>query len=71
MKGFAKCTTSELKDGMFHIDCKLGLWSVSADTLDEAYREAQHYFNQYKQDGEYSSIIGGESVVEKLSKGKL
>jgi hypothetical protein len=31
-------------------------------------RDALHYFEQYKLDGEYSSIIGGESVIEKLMK---
>lgn len=36
------------------ISCRKGLWSVTAPTELEAYREALHYFRQYYGDGEYS-----------------
>ena len=63
-----KCTESTtLEDGRTKVICKLGLWSVDAADKETAYREAMHYFQQYKADGEYSSILGGESVAEKLS----
>lgn len=48
------------------IECKLGLWTVDAPTTREAVIEAKSYFQQYLADGEYSEIIGGKSVVDKL-----
>ena len=38
------------------IDCRLGLWGVSAPTMEQALREAQHYYIQYQRDGEYGGI---------------
>ena len=61
------CTTKKKhKNGRTSIDCKLGLWGVDAPSAKVAMREAVYYFEQYKQDGEYSSILGGKSVIEKL-----
>ena len=65
---FQKCTVViKHRCGRTAINCKLGLWGVDAPTLQQAVDEAKCYFSQYKLDGEYSSIIGGESVVEKLT----
>ena len=63
-----KCTKTTRGVDYVSIDCKLGLWGVSAPTKDIAMHQAMHYFLQYRDDGEYSSIIGGESVIEKLTK---
>ena len=38
------------------VNCRLGLWSVSAPTMEQAIREAQHYYLQYQRDGEYGAI---------------
>ena len=67
MNDFDKCTVKkERKNGKTTIDCKLGLWGVEAPSAKMAMREAVYYFEQYKEDGEYSSILGGESVFDKL-----
>ena len=58
--------TKKRKDGLVTIECKLGLWSVDAYHEINAVYGALHYFRQYKSDGEYSSIIGGESVIDNL-----
>jgi len=66
-KQFNKCITKRTrKNGNTSINCKLGLWGVSASNEFEATVEALRYWHQYKEDGEYSEIIGGKSVVEKL-----
>lgn len=70
MSKFNRCTThKETKDG-YSIECKLGLWGVHAPTKAQSEEEAKHYFSQYLLDGEYSSIVGGETVLEKLMKRK-
>jgi len=67
MSEFNRCVNrKKTKSGYYEIECKLGLWSVMAPTKKEAEHEAKYYFSQYKLDGEYSSIIGGKSVTEKL-----
>ena len=53
-------------DRITTIQCKLGLWKVTGIYGMPLINEAMHYFEQYKEDGEYSSIIGGKSIVEKL-----
>lgn len=40
---------------MYEINCRKGLWGVSAANKDDAEREARHYFAQYFQDGEYNT----------------
>ncbi len=62
-----KCTTITVDCDYVSIDCKLGLWGVSAPTRDIATHQAMHYFLQYRDDGEYSSIIGGKSVMDVLA----
>lgn len=38
------------------INCRIGLWSVYAQTMQQALQEAQHYYLQYQRDGEYGEI---------------
>jgi hypothetical protein len=66
---FNKCITKRTrKNGNTSINCKLGLWGVSASNEFEAIVEALRYWHQYKEDGEYSEIIGGKSVIDRLTK---
>jgi len=51
---FDRNTEVTNKDGRWQIDCKKGFWGVDAPTLEEASREAHHYFRQYYFDGEYT-----------------
>ena len=66
MNDFEKCIKRKAKSYSYSIKCKLGLWSVDASTKAECEDEALHYWQQYKSDGEYSSIIGGKTVIEVL-----
>ena len=66
LEDFTRCVDESIKDGRTSIRCKLGLWSVDAVDSDSVYLEAFHYWRQYADDGEYSSIIGGQSVVDKI-----
>ena len=65
---FLKCVYDERERDSYEIHCKLSLWSVSGSSDDKGkvIDEAYHYWQQYKADGEYSSIIGGKTVVETL-----
>ena len=64
---FRKCVDIIYKGSIVEINCKLGLWEVSGQWDDaDIHREALHYWRQYKDDGEYSNILGGESVIDKL-----
>jgi hypothetical protein len=38
----------------YSVQCKKGLWSVDAPSLEKAEHEARHYFIQYFSDGEYA-----------------
>lgn len=69
LNDFCKCVDETVEDGRVSIKCKLGLWSVEAKDSDSVYLEAFHYWRQYADDGEYSEIIGGQSVVEKMCEG--
>jgi hypothetical protein len=67
MSHFNRCVTIQRhRDGLTHINCKLGLWGVTGPSFEQAMDEATYYFSQYKLDGEYSSIIGGKSAAEIL-----
>ena len=69
---FTRCIDESVDDdGRVSLSCKFGLWEVSSLDSDSVYLEAFHYWMQYKDDGEYSSIIGGESVIDKLAKRKV
>ena len=63
---YNRCVTKSFVDGLYTIECKLGLWGVSGSDKKQVSNEAIYYFSQYKDDGEYSSIIGGQSVKDKL-----
>jgi len=66
-KDFQKCVDIIHKGSVVEINCKLGLWGVRGQWDDaDINREALHYWRQYKEDGEYSNILGGESVIDKL-----
>ena len=62
----ALCVNEVKRGAKVEVACKLGLWSVIGDKS-QVYEESLHYFKQYMDDGEYSSIIGGQSVIEKLT----
>lgn len=66
MSEFNRCVNRQKLSNSYEIECKLGLWYVSAPTKKQAEQEAKYYFSQYKLDGEYSSILGGKNVVETL-----
>ena len=66
MDDFVKCVTIKKTEAGYIIQCKLGLWSVLAPTRNSAETEALRYFEQYSSSGEYSSIIGGPTVMEVL-----
>ena len=66
MTDFEKCVKRKVLSYTYKIDCILGLWGVEGDSKTLVESEAFHYWQQYASDGEYSSIIGGESVVDKL-----
>ena len=66
---FSKCVDESIEDGRTSLKCKLGLWSVDAVDSDRVYLEAFHYWKQYAEDGEYSSIIGGPTVMDKMMAG--
>ena len=55
MELFAANTITKREDGRVMIDCRLGLWGVSALTLVGAMDEARRYFVQYWADGEYDT----------------
>jgi hypothetical protein len=63
---FFKCVDESIEDGRTSLKCKLGLWSVEAKDSDSVYLEAFHYWQQYAGDGEYSSLIGGPTVIDKM-----
>ena len=63
---FKKCTHTIFDGDVWDISCKLGLWGAQCENKAAAQDEAIYYFNQYKEDGEYRSIIGGKSAIELL-----
>jgi hypothetical protein len=70
IKGFSKCTRFSSDGDVLTVSCKLGLWSASGEDYCLVVDEALHYFKQYRDDGEYYNIIGGESPINKLTKGR-
>ena len=63
---FNKCVYIDTNKHKIKIECRLGLWGVEGRIHEQVRKEAFNYWQQYKDDGEYSSIIGGESVMDKL-----
>jgi len=67
MSDFERCVTLSRDEMANYVyTCKKGLWSVSAFSDPKARREAEHYFRQYKSDGEYHDIIGGDDQLTAL-----
>lgn len=66
---FLKCINIKVNvdDGRCVIECKLGLWSVKGSEH-IVLQEAMSYWWQYYDDGEYSSILGGDNVIDKFLK---
>ena len=62
---FNRCVEQKLmKDGTLEIHCKRGNWCVIGIDHDRVKTEALHYWYQYKQDGEYDSLLSNaESEV--------
>ena len=52
-----KCTIYMRRGDRCEIKCKLGLWSVEGPYGLELINEANHYFRQYKEDGEYDALL--------------
>ena len=69
-KDFQKCVDIIFDGEYYDISCKLGLWGVSGMVQEDVYGDALFYWMQYKDDGEYSNILGGESVIDKLVNNK-
>ena len=69
MTELERCATYSKKGNVCTIKCKLGLWEVSGSYGMKLINEAEHYFQQYKSDGEYYKILGGKSPVELLTLG--
>lgn len=44
------------KFGTWHFDCPIGLWGVASNSKNQASSEAQAYFWQYLEDGEYNDL---------------
>ncbi len=64
-KSFEVSTVMTNKNGRYQINCRKGLWGVDAPSLEEAAREAVHYFTQYLSDGEYDEC--NTRLVNKLT----
>ena len=60
------CTTYKRRGNTCTISCKLGLWSVEGRYGLDLINEAEHYFQQYKSDGSYHELIGGDDPVTVL-----
>jgi hypothetical protein len=61
----ARCSERKtMKDGSIEIHCKLGLWGVSGQDHRFVEREAEHYFAQYLEDGEYNALLANIAVSQ-------
>jgi hypothetical protein len=54
-KAYTENTKTTYNGKRVSIECKNGLWSVDAPTLEDAERAAKFYFQMYYHDGEYDS----------------
>ena len=52
-----KCTIYTRRGDRCEIKCRLGLWSVDGLYGLALINEANHYFQQYKSDGEYDKLL--------------
>lgn len=56
-----KCTIYTRRGERCEIRCRLGLWSVEGSYGMALFNEANHYFMQYKEDGEYDELLDSGS----------
>ncbi len=54
---FEKCTIHKKSNNRYSIKCKLGLWAIEGPYDLSLINEANHYFKQYKADGEYDKLL--------------
>ena len=47
MSEFNRCVIRKKLKSTYEIQCKMGLWGVTAPTKKEAEQEAKYYFSQY------------------------
>jgi hypothetical protein len=66
MTELEQCATYRRDGEACTIACKLGLWSVTGKYSLSLINEAEHYFQQYKADGEYHELLGGDDPVTVL-----
>ena len=52
-----KCTVYKRVGKRCEIKCRLGLWAVDGTYGLALINEADHYFQQYKSDGEYEKLL--------------
>jgi len=57
MTDLEKCAAYAWRGDRCEIKCKLGLWSVEGPYGLALINEAEHYFEQYKADGEYDKLL--------------
>lgn len=57
MNLFDKLVIKKEIDGVYEYECPKGLWGVSGKHKPSVSTEAQHYFWQYMEDGEYEDLI--------------
>lgn len=65
-----KCTICTRRGDRCEIKCKLGLWSVVGPYGLALINEAEHYFRQYKADGEYDELLNAPAH-NRRNKGKI
>ncbi len=56
-----KCAIYKRRGDRCVIKCRLGLWSVEGPYGLQLISEAEHYFQQYKADGEYDALLKEEA----------
>lgn len=54
---FEKCVVYKKHGDSCEIKCRLGFWSVEGLFNIALIHEANHYFQQYKEDGEYDELL--------------
>lgn len=62
MSDFKKNTTTMAS---YTIECNKGLWSVEGPKYTDVLAEAQHYYRQYAEDGEYDGTAK-EKFIQRL-----
>ena len=55
-----KCTIYTRRGDRCQIKCRLGLWSVEGPYGLALINEADHYYQQYKADGEYDELLSNK-----------